>query len=225
MAQLNLPTRKHAPALPAGGGYHAGSGLATVPHGSSTPSRYADAGRKVFGGVARTARSAATGVQRGVAHAAARQRALAPLDTLGGIMAASVYTGTAAAVNATIDGTEVGQKFLQLTAGWIKPSTAFAFIGALLRGFGLDKRLPRFFRSANTANLRAMVPIKIYEFFYRVPGLISGRLQGAGGAPQLAGVAPAQKTPLAGAPAQVQAAPAAQQRVEAESVPGEETRA
>lgn len=223
MAQLNLPTRKHAPALPSGGGYYAGSGLATVPQSSSTPSRYADAGRKVFGGVARTARAAAGGVQRGVAQAAARQRALAPLDTLGGIMAASVYTGTAAALNATIDGTEVGQKFLQLTAGWIKPSTAFAFVGALLRGFGLDKRLPRFFRAANTANLRAMVPIKIYEFFYRVPGLISGRLQAAGGAPQLAGAAPVQKQ-TAAAPPQVQgAAPAA--RVEVEAVPGEETRA
>lgn len=224
---MNLPRRSttSAPALPPGsaGGYYAGSGLATT--SSRTPSRYADAGRKVFGGMARAGREAASTVKNTASSAAARARALATTDTLGGVMASSVSTGFAAALNGAVDGTEVGQKFEQLTGGWIKPSTAVAVLGAILRGFGLDKKLPRFFRTANTANLRALVPIKLYQFFNRVPGLISGRLNGtaaAGGAPALAGVAPSS-TPAAATLAQMPQGNPAQRVVE--TVPGEATMA
>ena len=173
---VRLPDRTthKAPALPAGG-YRAASGAITVSH-SQTPQRYADAGRKVFGGIARGARRAAGAVQhRGSQMAGALARAQQG-DTLGATFAQMASPMVAAGINGMADGSDLGQRFTAWTGGWIQPSTALMVLGATLRGFGLDRRyLGKHLTRANSANLRAMLPVKLYQFGFRVPGLVSSR--------------------------------------------------
>lgn len=217
---LRLPTRNRssAPALPAAGRAGSGAALATVPNETRAPSRYVDAGRKVFGGLARGARRAAGAVRdKGTAASSALART-GQTDTLGGVFAQMATPMIAAGVNGVIDGSDAGQRFLAWTGGWIKPSSALALVGGILRGFGWDRRfLGKHLTRANTANLKAMLPIKLYEFGFRVPGLVSSRvvsrnqLAAGGGQPEING------TEGAASSAAPKAAPPP------ETVPGEAT--
>lgn len=174
---FKLPTRRStAPALPAGG-YRAASGAITTTQTPQTPSRYTEAGRKVFGAIRGGARRAASGIQsRGNAMAGALARA-GQTDTLGGVFAQMSTPMVAAGVNGMMDGSDVGQRFTDWTGGWIQPSTALMLLGGVLRGFGVDRKyLGKHLTRANSANLKAMLPVKVYQFGFRVPGLVSSRM-------------------------------------------------
>ena len=202
---FKLPTRRStAQALPAGG-YRAASGVITT-QTQQTPSRYADAGRKVFGAIRGGARRAASGIQtKGNAMAGALARAQ-QTDTLGGVFAQMATPMVAAGVNGMIDGSDVGQRFTDWTGGWIQPSTALMLLGGVLRGFGVDRKyLGKHLTRANSANLKAMLPVKLYQFGFRVPGLVSSRMaernqRQLGPAPGVAGVEGAQSSQAAPPP-------------------------
>jgi hypothetical protein len=173
---------------------------------STTAARYQDAGRKVFGALGRGARRATSAVQqKGNAMAGAIQRA-GQTDTLGGLFAQAASPMVAAGVNGMIDGSDLGEKFTEWTGGWIQPSSALMFFGGLLRAFGADRKyLGKHLTRANSANLRAMLPVKLYQFGFRVPGLVSSRMTprnqlSAGQPPQVSGVVDTSAPPTAAPP-------------------------
>jgi len=187
---MPFPTRKHTPSLPAG---RTSTGMTVHKPGSSSPSRFREATRAVFGGIRNRGAAVKSNVRTGLAESGSRT------DTLGGIFARNAAPMTAAGVAGAIDGSPVGVKVRELTGDMVEASTLLAGAGMVARGFGVDQRfLGRHVKRANVALIDAKLPILAYNIGRRGAESVTRRLSAT---------APVKTSGVGGEKAEIEAIP------------------
>lgn len=170
---------------------------------SSSPSKYKLAADRFFGGAKSLAAKGGAAVRRGGAAAGgALARAGADESSLGGIFAKQTGPAVAGLALGTLDASPAGVGFLNMTRGFVKPSTAIAVVGALARGLNLDKKfLGRTATRANQAVLASMIPVKMYDLGTHIPDAVTLMLGGKKTSAQQMASGPTKTAGIAGATA------------------------